>query len=273
MLSHKNAIARLFQDDDPETVRLVKEQLTQGGKEIVDALKKLVLQRNRLVSKHAADVLKEIQERDARADFTLLCHFFNNCNSLEHVCWALSRWIYPELDTAPYEAQMRSWGRQFLLRSAGAISNRQRALKLAEFIYGELGFQGNTENYYSENNSLLPRIIETRRGIPISLTLIYMFIAERAGMKVHGVNLPGHFIARHGETFFDPFHCGRILNREDCAEILTRQHLVLADHHLLPATPRQIFLRILVNLLYIYNLTGNLRKRSQVNSWIRILTD
>ena len=272
MLSHKNAIARLFQDDDPETVRLVKEQLAQGGKEIVDGLQELVSGRNLLVSKHATDVLNEIKGRDAEDDFTLTCHFFSDYNGLENACWTLSRSIHPEVDTQPHELQIKSWGRQFLMRSSEAGSNRERVQKLAEFIHGELGFQGNTEDYYNEKNSLLPCVMEMRKGIPISLTLIYMFLAERAGMKVCGVNLPGHFIARHGEVLFDPFHRGKILNKEACEEILHCQDLVLADRHLHPATPRQILVRVLANLLYVYDLAGNQQKHAQIHSWLKALT-
>ncbi len=273
MLSHKNAIVQLFQDDDPETVRLVKEQLAQGGKEIVEELKKLVLEPDRLVSRYATEVIHEILERDAKEDFTLLCHFFNDCHDLENVCWTLSRCIHPEVDTKPYEAQIKAWGRQFLLRSSEAISNRERVKKLAEFVHKQLGFQGNNDDYYSEKNSLFPCVIDMRRGIPISLTLIYIFIAERAGMKICGVNLPGHFIARHGSVFFDPFHGGKILTRADCEKILSCQRLVLSDRHLQPATPRQMFIRILVNLLYVYDLAGDRQKHSLINSWIQILTN
>ncbi len=272
MLTHRNAIIQLFQDDDPETVRLVKEQLAQGGREIVDELKELVAESDLLVSQHAAEVLHAVLERDAKEDLTLLCHFFGDSHDLENVGWTLSRCLQPEVDTEPYEALIRSWGRQFLLRSSEAISNRERVRKLVQFVHGELGFNGNTEDYYSEKNSLLPCVLDMRKGIPISLTLIYMFIAERAGMKVYGVNLPGHFIARHGPVFFDPFHGGKILTKADCEKILSCQRLVLSDRHLLPATPRQIFIRMLVNLLYIYDLTGDRQKYSQINSWLQVLT-
>lgn len=266
----KHAIIRLLQDDDPETVHLVKEQLMQNGNEILEELKKLTLQSNVQVSRYATDVLHDILAREAREDFTLLCHFFNY-DALENVCWTLCRCMHPEVDTQPYETQMKAWGRQFLFRSSAAISNQERVDKLVEFVHGELGFQGNTEDYYNEKNSLLSYVIDTRRGSPLSLTLVYMFIAECAGMKVCGVNLPGHFIARHGNLFFDPFHGGKVLSKKDCEEILSCQHLTFSERYLHPATARQIFIRILANLLHIYDLTGEREKHAQMNFWIRIL--
>ena len=133
-------------------------------------------------------------------------------------------------------------------------------------------FRGNTDDYYSERNSLLPHVIETRMGIPFSLSILYRMVAGRAGMKVDGINLPGHFIARHGEVVFDPFHKGRILAKADCEEILSRQNLKLRAWHLEPATPRQILLRVLANLLYVYDLRKDLDKHARVNMWIKALS-
>ena len=78
--------------------------------------------------------------------------------------------------------------------------------------------------------------------------------------------------ARHGEVLFDPFHKGRILTKADCEEILTRQNLRLRAVHLEPATPRQILLRVLANLLYVYDLRKELEKHTRVNAWIKALS-
>jgi len=91
-------------------------------------------------------------------------------------------------------------------------------------------------------------VIETRAGIPISLSLVYMLVGKRAGLTVHGVGLPGHFIIRHGENFFDPFHAGQRIGLEQCRSVVARCGLALSSHHLLPVTPRQMLVRILRNI-------------------------
>jgi regulator of sirC expression with transglutaminase-like and TPR domain len=144
-------------------------------------------------------------------------------------------------------------------------------LQLASFMSGELGFRGNTEDYYSERNCLLPCVIETRMGIPITLTLLYMMVAARAGMCVEGINLPGHFIARHGDLYFDPFHRGRILTKADCMAIMAKQNLTLQKSHLADASARQILVRVLANLLYVYDLKNEREEHARVNAWIRAL--
>jgi len=272
MFAQRDAIVKLLRDDDPETVRMVKEQLALGGEESIADLRDLAQLDDERVSRHARDVLAEIASQGAEEEFLLLCHFFNDESDLERACWMLSHALRPDLDIDPFEHRINAWGRQFLVKTTGIVSNRQRVQALADFMAGELRFRGNTDNYYCERNSLLPCVIETRMGIPITLTLLYRMVAERAGMKVEGINLPGHFIARHGEVLFDPFHKGRILTKADCEEILTRQNLKLRSAHLDPATPRQILLRVLANLLYVYDLEKDFEKHTRVNAWIKALS-
>ena len=272
MFAQRDAIVRLLQDDDPDTVRLVKEQLALGGEQWIPGLKDLAQMDDERVSRHARDVLAEIASQGADEEFLLLCHLFNDERDLERACWMLAHSLDPSIETEPFEHRINQWGRQFQVRISGIVSNRQRVQALADFLAHELCFRGNTDHYYDEGNSLLPRVIETRMGIPISLALLYRLVAGRAGMRVEGINLPGHFIARHGEILFDPFHRGRILCKSDCEEILHRQNLTLSPTHLDAATPRQILLRVLANLLYVYDLENDHEKHTRVNTWIKALS-
>ncbi len=272
IFDQREAIVRLLQDNDPDTVRLVKEQLIQAGDDAIFDLRDLAECSERSVASHAREVLSIIEKREAEDSFGLLCHFFGDHSCLERANWMLAQALMPGLDLGPLEVKVNSWGRQFLLRSSSAVSSRERVLLLSQFMSDELTFRGNTDDYYNERNCLLPHVIETRTGIPITLTLLYMMVAARAGMCVAGVNLPGHFIGRHGELFFDPFHRGRILSRSDCEAILEKQNLALQPCHLADAGPRQILIRTLANLLYVYDLRQEKEKHARVNRWIKALT-
>ncbi|HRJ71331.1 MAG TPA: transglutaminase-like domain-containing protein [Terrimicrobiaceae bacterium] len=272
MFAQREAIVKLLRDDDPETVRMVKEQLILAGEDGIPQLRDLARMDDESVSRHARDVLAEIASRNADDEFLLLCHFFCDDNDLERACWMLAHTLDPSCDIEAYEHKVNQWGRQFLVKISGIVSNRERVRALAEFLAEDLCFRGNTDDYYCERNSLLPSVIETRMGIPIALTILYRMIACRAGMRVDGINLPGHFIARHGEVLFDPFHKGRILTRSDCEEILIRQNLKLRGAHLEAATPRQILLRVLANLLYVYDLRKDASRHARVNTWIKALS-
>jgi len=272
ILQQRDAIVRLLQDNDPDTVRLVKEQLIQAGDDAVADLRDLSLCTEKSVASHVREVLSIIEGREAEDAFGLLCHFFGDHSCLERANWMLAQALMPGIDMSPLELRVNSWGRQFLLQSSSAVSSRERVLLLSKFMAEELNFRGNTDDYYNERNCLLPYVIETRMGIPITLTLLYMMVASRAGMCVAGVNLPGHFIARHGELFFDPFHRGRILSKSDCEAILEKQSLSLQPCHLADAGPRQVLIRTLANLLYVYDLRQEHEKHARVNRWIKALT-
>ncbi len=272
MIAQLDAVARLLRDEDPETVRLVKEQLAQGGEDSIPGLQGLAELDDERVSRHARDVLAEIAGHGADDDLLLFCHFFHEETCLERATWILSHALAPRQEIEAFEHKVNQWGRQFLVRISGAVSTRERVQCLAEFLAGELCFRGNTDDYYCERNSLLAHVIDSRMGIPITLAMVYRMVAERAGMKVDGINLPGHFVARHGDVLFDPFHRGRILTTADCEEILLRQSMKLRPSHLEAATPRQILLRMLANLLYVYDLKKDCAKHARVKAWIQALS-
>src|SRR5215467_242842 len=150
-------------------------------------------------------------------------------------------------------------------------SESARVATLAQFFGKELGFRGNADDYYSARTSLLPCVMDTRLGIPISLSVLYMMAAQRASVVVEGINLPGHFVVRHGTVLFDPFHEGRVLTTRDCAEILSHQKLSLHPSHLQAAHPRLILIRILANLVYIFEKDKNAPFHDMVSKWIRLL--
>lgn len=140
-----------------------------------------------------------------------------------------------------------------------AANVRAKVEALNEFLFASEGFAGNAENYYDPRNSLLTHVIERRTGIPITLSVIYIEVARRAGFAVEGVGLPGHFIVRvmdessHG-ILVDPFG-GKTIDEDDCQErldVIYSGQVALTDEHLRAVTTRQILFRMLQNLKGIY---------------------
>ena len=266
------ALAKLLSDDDPDTIRLVKEQLTAIGEDNPTRLYDLANADDPRLSYHARDVLTQIDGCRAEHDFHLLCLLAGDSFDIEEAVWTLSKVIDPSVCVLAFRDQINDWGSEFLERVDCVSDNAERVRLLSEFLGGELEFRGNSVQYYCEENSHLPYILESRMGIPITLTLVYQMVGARAAMKIEGINLPGHFIARHGDVFFDPFHGGRILSRADIEQILARQDMELKDSHLQSANSRQFLLRILANLLYVYDLSDEKEKRARIKSWMQVLT-
>ncbi len=129
---------------------------------------------------------------------------------------------------------------------------------ISRYLFDDLGFTGNKTAYYDWRNSCIDRVIATRTGIPISLSILMIEVARRLGVKLVGVSMPAHFLVRDeadDETFYDPFHCGRRLDRAGARELfdeITRGQAHWRDSYLEPASNRSIVIRMLNNLKGVF---------------------
>lgn len=168
----------------------------------------------------------------------------------------------PDLDLAATLAEMDVLAARLRQRLAADASNVQKLRLLNHYFYRELGFAGNVNDYYNPDNSYLHRVLQTRRGIPISLAVVYMELAQQIGLNVKGISFPGHFLMKlsvqAGEIVLDPFN-GTSLSREDLEErlepFLEPQVFpgpVPLAYYLHPAHPREILARMLRNLKSLF---------------------
>jgi regulator of sirC expression with transglutaminase-like and TPR domain len=173
----------------------------------------------------------------------------------------------PDLDPSHYLELMDGWAIE--LKQSG-IEDSQGYGFLGEFhryFFEELRFRGNTENYYSPRNSFLNEVLDCRKGIPITLSVVYMELARRLGRKVHGISFPGHFLVRVGDgddgCYVDVFHQGRLMDKADCIRMgLEMTGIDYSDRPsvLAAVDPRAILLRMLHNLRGIYLTRRSNRK-------------
>ncbi|MCW8129875.1 MAG: transglutaminase family protein [Planctomycetota bacterium] len=133
--------------------------------------------------------------------------------------------------------------------------------RLGEFWKGE-GFRGNTDDYYDAKNSWIQHALESRVGLPITLSVIYVALCRRLGLKAEGVGLPWHFIVRvevrtrdaHGYLFIDPYHGARPLDIDDCRKLVeSHGQRFEPEEHLRPVQTREVLVRMCNNLLSVYD--------------------
>lgn len=188
---------------------------------------------------------------------TLLCRQPHAEVDIAEVALLLAQDEFPELDIEATLSELSSMAHEVKRYLRGNL--QARAHGLCRYLFHEMGFRGNTKDYYNPANSYLNLVLERRTGIPITLSALTMAIGNRAGLQVYGVGLPGHFIVKvvtpGQEVLIDPFHGGRILNYEDC-ENLVQQVTGMpfeASTLSLGAIPvGWMFLRMLANLKGIY---------------------
>ena len=125
-------------------------------------------------------------------------------------------------------------------------------------LFDEMGFSGDTEDYGDPRNSLLDQVLDRRRGIPISLSVLMMEVGRRVGVPLEGVGMPGHFLVRHRappRVLIDPFHGGQMLDADQCAALFANlygSNAALPETVLEAARPRAILARMLANLKRSY---------------------
>ncbi|HWO94726.1 MAG TPA: transglutaminase-like domain-containing protein [Dehalococcoidia bacterium] len=177
---------------------------------------------------------------------------------LAYAALLIAQEAYPNLDPNPYLAQLDSMAaelRSRLRASAGAPKTLQA---MNRYLFEEIGFRGNTEEYYDPRNSYLNDVLDRRVGIPITVSLIYMEVARRLGIELQGVAMPGHFLVkyarREGQVVIDPFHTGAVLSAKDLREriLAAGGKPEEASLYLAAATKRQIITRMLHNLRHIH---------------------
>ena len=197
---------------------------------------------------------------------------------------------YPQLDCQAVLAQIDALADKLKRRIPADAVPLQKLRWLNRYFFQELGFAGNVNNYYDPANSYLHRVIETRRGIPITLAVLYMEFAGHIGLPARGVSFPGHFLVKMrmssgqqtGDVVIDPF-TGHSLSREELDALLApyKRGQGLQDDLDIPlglflqaAPPRDIVARLLRNLKEIHRSSADWRRLLAVaNRLVTLLPD
>jgi regulator of sirC expression with transglutaminase-like and TPR domain len=270
MTNQRAALLRLLSDDDPGTLALLKAQLLGAGLARLPELRELLPQAKGAAAGHLREVIGGIEAREADALFAQLCAGFGENGDIENAAWQLAAAFTPGEDFSRQRALLDAWAAEVQRRLGKAGSELDRIETLVEYLGHDVGLRGDEQDYYNINHSLLPEVIDTRRGIPITLSLIYLLVGQRVGLEFEGVGLPGHFIVRSGEHFFDPFHIGRRLGVDDCRVIAERHGTALRREHLRTVSPRQMLTRMLGNIVVLAQ-ESDPPLAAKVTGWIEAL--
>jgi len=194
-----------------------------------------------------------VKEQEAQALLDLLARRPSTIE-LDRAALEIARIEYPDLDSDACITALDHHAFAIAERARDLSDGRSFVEAANEYLFVEAGFRGNEDDYYDPANSCLNRVLETKRGIPITLSVVYIEIARRLSKQVSGVGLPGHFIVRYDDPEYsvviDPFHGGAILDATQCCQLAQVESL---DHGMLdPVDRRHIVMRMINNLRGIY---------------------
>ena len=198
---------------------------------------------------------------------------------LAHACLLIAQDAYPALEVDRYLGDIERMAMRLRSRLPNTGGAEERVAALNQFLFEDLGFRGNTEEYYDPRNSYLNDVLDRKVGIPISLSVVYMAVGRRVGLPLEGISFPGHFLVRlrlrAGVLVLDPFAAGAPQSETELRERLQRvippgatdnvpiSELPL-DQFIEPATNRQILARMLRNLKAIYRETDKPERMLEV---------
>jgi regulator of sirC expression with transglutaminase-like and TPR domain len=204
---------------------------------------------------------------------------------LLEACASLAQDEYPELDVQQVLGDMDQLQARLQRRLAADAPPLHRLRMLNQFFYRELGFGGNVNNYYDPDNSYLNAVLRTRMGIPISLAVLWMELAQGLHLQVRGINFPGHFLVKvnlpKGQVVIDPF-VGQSLSREELVERLAPYKQQQQSEHgedfdvplglyLQSARPRDILARMLRNLKEVHRSQSDAQRLLAVQNRLVVL--
>ena len=184
---------------------------------------------------------------------------------------------YPALDPAKYIDRLDRMAANLGGRIASETNPYDTIARINRYLYDLEGFNGNSEDYYDPRNSFLNEVLDRKKGIPITLSTVYLEVAERVGLPLVGVGLPGHFLVKHPHfnILIDPFSKGRILSEEECRDRVTQllgEQVPFHKAFLQAVGKRHILSRMLNNLHAIYVNARQYRKALEATELSLVIT-
>ena len=254
--SERSALLSLLADEDPLVYRTVREKILSCGPPVAEWLRPHTTSNDPALRRHARQIVLHFDRQAADDHFLAFCLRHGEEFDLEQGAWLFALTQYPLINVEAYQAVLDGYANELRGRLNSTAEPQAILTLINQYLFGELGFAGNEENYYNPENSYLNCVMDRRTGNPINLCLVYILLARRLRLPVAGIGLPGHFICRYqstaAEIYLDPFNHGKTLTKADCVQYLVNANCSLRDDYLTPVSARRLLLRVCSNLHQVY---------------------
>lgn len=281
------ALISLLDDPDEEVFQTVEGELLKGQVEIVPELEKAW--ENSLdgsYQQRLETLIHQLQFRDVKSQ---LRDWILNSDDLLFGAYLVSKYQYPGLKYDDVNTQVTKIRMEVWLELNDHLTALEKVRMINHIIFNVHGFSRNTSDFLSAQNSLICDVLDTRKGNPITLSIIYSVVAQRLGLPVFGVNLPKNFIlaymdetsdlARTDEGvdgavlfYINPINKGTVLGKKEIEFFIRQQKLELKVSYFLPCNNREIIQRMLNNLLVAYESAGQKGKVSEIEELLMMFS-
>lgn len=256
--NEKVALLSLLDDPSPAVRKELLKILNAMGPYGLEILSEAAKSSNRLLGWYAGTYLSELLSVDPVQE--LRAFIRSGKYELETGWMMISRIACPNLDIGSICEQLDTYAARCKDLIVQPASSRDQCAVINRVLFHEAGFRGNSDRYTDPNNSFINAVLETKKGLPITLSILYLLVAERLGLAIAPINAPGHFVVGcFDETapfYIDPFEHGKILTAGHMLKRIETSNLKPDLSYLAPATTHETLSRVCRNLVYHYMESG-----------------
>lgn len=266
----------LLDDPDPEVQSGVRQRFRELGENAVPLLDQYRTESLKEAEIEIVnDLIYSITVDNLFADYTeLISDGIYSMTDLENTLLILSRFGNPTLRTEEVRKKLDRMSSAIGSKIAYTPSMSEKMQIMLKYVFRELRFRGDAENYHHVDNATFERVVERRKGLPIMLSLIVLFISRRLGLPFYGVNMPIHFMLMyetHNQVILiDPFDGGTIVTYNQCYYFLKKNGIEPRPEHLGKAKPSDILIRCIRNLIKSYRKVNDEQKVADLYKLLRI---
>ena len=256
--SEIESLMLLLGDPDPFVQEQVQLRFMELGNRAIPILDQIRVEtKNKEEKKRAKDVLYKLTFTSLKEDFAeLLLEGVGNRAQLERAVITLARFGNPTLRESEYVKKLDYFADMIRASLRYNRSEREEMQTFMKFIFEDLNFRGDNKDYHNPANGFIDQVIERRKGLPISLSLVAMFIARRLQLPVFGVNMPIHFmlafVGEKEEQLIDPYDQGAEVSYDQCYFFLKKNNVTPKPDHFKMASDLNILARCIRNLMHSY---------------------
>lgn len=256
--SEIESLIQLMEDPDPFIQQSVQDRFTELGINAVPLLDEFRIEtKDQNEKSKIRSIIHQLTFPSLKTDFhEVLEKGVRNRKSLELAVFTLSRFGNPTLRITDFGKQLDHFSTMVEPTIRYRLDERRKMKQLIKFVFEDLNFSGDTEDYHNPANCFIDQVIRRRRGLPISLSMVVMFIARRLEMPFFGINMPIHFmlnyVSEKEEVLIDPYDNGAIVSYDQCYFFLKKNNIEPKPDHFKIATDLEILIRCIRNLIHSY---------------------
>jgi len=279
------AMIALLDDSDEEVLNAITDNLLRQGQDVVPELEKAwesTLDEKKQT--RLENLIQEIQFNGVRDDLKRWIQ--TGAEYILEGAYYLARFHFPELTMDKLNDQIEAIRKDVWIELNNNLTALEKVKILNYILFDLHKFTRNNADFYSPQNSYINQVMETRKGNPISLSIIYLSVAWKLGLPIYGVNLPKNFILaykdeyRHQDSedesedilfYVNPYNKGAVLGRREIDYFITQQQIKPQQSFYIPCSNREIIIRLINNLIMSYDKLGYLQKITRLKELLRVI--